>query len=251
MKRRKVDPVIEECWRLHDLRDLEAMRRGWILLWREYMAGDRFKASPIETVEAIAGLGAYIAMRQEDYRDAVDCLNLYFAHPHIEQIDPILHTYHLGELMHCLLRLGEEAQALNIGHAFLTVEPRHQNSARLVLRDMLLAYLVDQHEADTASEGLTDLCWHTALAFKRRSVKPQLSAQATYGQLTELLDKTFDAAFHTGRDNFRRLVDLRRRMEESDLTDAECTEAIAIIDELFKTLSDEDRNEMITAFSIG
>jgi hypothetical protein len=188
MPKKKTDPVIEECWRLSNLRFSAEMHQGWLALWQEHLQGERLLASDVYRVEAITSLGCAIALIDERFEDAIAYLNAYFSHPDVNQIDTYLNLSHQSNLCYCLLCSGEEHQAMEVVEMLLSQERRtDRRSALLLLNSALLAYVGNREGTEFASEELTLLIGSVVQLLRYRKTRRGLPQRATYETLTNLL----------------------------------------------------------------
>jgi hypothetical protein len=120
------DPIEAECDALRTILykgPSPAVHLRWQALWQEYVDGDKFKLTPVLTVQHLCDLGWCIGMIEGDYQAALNCLNPLFSHPKVEQADPLFLTLLKVNRISSLLFMREETQAIASVHLLITETP--------------------------------------------------------------------------------------------------------------------------------
>jgi hypothetical protein len=245
MAKKKIDPVIEECCRVQGIRDLDEGAAALGPLWEEHIAQEKFLSSSLSRVEAIAYARFWLEWRREDYLAALGCLEVLFAHPDIEEINPHMKIHYLLMQMECHLGLGEIDQAVETAWKLFALEKRRD--AMYIMRYNLMMYVADQDPAAVAPEPLVNVVWEVFQALKKRRKREQKPLEASYGYLSVLLEATESAETIDQRQMMRRLCQLANN-KANGLNEAEQEEAVQILTELTKGASEEERQKRIASF---
>ncbi len=166
----------------------------WLSLWEKHFAGEKMATSEVGWAYWMTTTGARCAFKQGDYLTALGYIDSFLAHPNVIQSDITTLTCLRSDRMMCLLHLGLEIEAIELGSSLLAFERRSDiRTALLMMRNGLYPFLRQAEPRQSASVDLTEFVWKVAQVIHYRK-RRALPGPATFGHLSEALNQTWPRA---------------------------------------------------------